>query len=526
MSSTLVKQRIHRLSRKLAEMGVSGRDMTEELRKMAREEDLSRNEILRIAEEANRKTQLELFKRASDRRFKFKLADGRVVADELTTEQTKKPTKTLTEKEASYYQKLDAINEVGGDPYAVPYRSSFKELSFAQASVQPDTVKAVKVSEALEQYHKLAKLKEELLAVQKEAQIEATKVVSQAFSTHKQAIQSAVDLIAHGISLSSLYDAIIAGLSGSNSGVDFEDAVDKTDEVMLLIIHGLKERGIPNHRFGFRYAGDPDEFDRLPPEKLLELCKRESSYQRPQDLTMRDVKTASSYREWHAPESKKNDAPLRPEAAEAWLNERPSQNRPYAVPDTYLEYADNFGPDGKVRAYNTNSQFIVSIRDLVGAQDRLRRCHAAQEYIGLKLKRIDEALGALASKIKRAEAGPAGPVRIRAVVEGEHENCGDDAKIEHDEEKVAYVFVPALIAAGRGLASSAGRALASSASAAQNVARNAAGYLKPKIRRAFSLPRPEQGLAATAYRVARHPVTGAALAVGSSVADANRSSRV
>lgn len=421
--STL-KIRIESLTDKLAEAGLAGADMTAELRKLAEAEDLSANEIRRIGESANRRVQLGLFKTASDKRFMFKLADCNTVAGEVS-----KTAADETEKVSSFDVRLDAINEAGGDPFAAPDRPSYGDLSLFNETVDVKVAEtAAKVADA-ELMAQLRRAQASLEALAHEAKIEESGIKRAAVEANDRLVQSAVNLVTHGITLPSLYDAVLAGASGSNSGVDMADAVGKTDALMELVISGLKARGIENHKMGFRHNGDPNGLAELSTDQLIALCKRHSSYQRPQDLTMADVKTAEllkqadSYLERYSqPGPEGEGAPLRPDDALEMLKRRATQNGQFAVPQAYLDDADNYR-NGEPRVYNTNDEFIVSVRDLVGAQDRIRRCHAAQEYIGLKLKKIEDAMAALSEARKTADLASSSDARqlIADVVSMEQE---------------------------------------------------------------------------------------------------------
>jgi hypothetical protein len=400
-----LKHRLAALTDKVAEAGMAGRDMNVLLSKLAEAEDLSGNEIRRIAEDANRRVQLGLYKIAADKRFKFKLADGPGIA--------KKASRQFVEerKTSSAQVMLDTIDEVGGDPYAAPYRDETANLSVFNAPVR---LKIAEQSKQVEQAELIVRLKtagSELEAIDNEAKIEEIRIKKAAVDAHDRMVQSAVNLVAHGVTLPSLYDASIAGASGSNSSVPLDEAKAQADQLMKMVIAGLKERGISNYQMGFRHNGDPDGLERLTADQLIALCQRQSSYQRKQDITQRDVKCAEllkeadSYFEQYsglASSDPNADAPMRPDDALEMLRRRASLNGRYAVPQAYLDDAVN-SPNDVPRVFNTNDEFVVSVQDLVGAQDRIRRCHGAQEYLGLKLKQIEETVRNLSDVKKTAE---------------------------------------------------------------------------------------------------------------------------
>lgn len=440
---TALKLRIDGLTEKLAAVGLAGGNMNDTLRKLAEKEDLSGNEVRRIAEEANRKVQLGLYKVAADKRFKFELADGQAIAGERTKSAEEHPE---ISKEAELDVKLSAVEDAGGDPFAIE-RSDLSKLSLFQADVDAKVAENLVQIQDAEIVHELRKAASALEAVRYEAQVEESAIKRAAIEANDHLVQSAVDLVTHGITLPSLYDAVLAGVSGSNSGISLEDGISKTDALMHLVVAGLKKRGIENHKMGFRHNGDPQGLSQLTADQLIALCKRHSSYQRPQDLTMVDVKTAEllktadTYIEHYSSPKrggKGDSAPLRPEDALDILKDRGSQNGQFAVPQAYLDDADNL-PGGQPRVYNTNDEFIVAVNDLVGAQDRMRRCHAAQEYIGLKLKKIEDAVAAMSEARKTADL---------AIKEGARVKVSEAISIEESKE----AFWGALARGAAGLA--------------------------------------------------------------------------
>lgn len=450
--STQLKLRIEQMTDKLATAGLAGADMTTELRKLASAEDLSANEIRRIAEAANRRVQLGLYKVATDKRFKFKLADGQAVASEAAKTAANEPETT---KSSEFHTRLDAIDTAGGDPFASPVRSDLSQLSLFNKDVDVKVASAAVDQFDAELAHKLNKASLTLEAILKEAQIEESGIKRAASEAHDRLVQSAVNLISHGVTLPSLYDAMIAGASGANSDVSLEDAVKHADSLMNLVLGGLKTRGIENHKMGFRHNGDPDALSKLSAAQLIALCKRQSSYQHAQDLSMRDVKTAElvktadSYLERYSGDGTTEEGtPMRPQDALELLKRRSTQNGQFAVPQAYLDDADPY-INGKLRVFNTNDEFIISVRDLVGAQDRMRRCHGAQEYLGLKLKKLEEASRAVSEARKTSEL---------SVKEGARKLIAD--VVSDGQEKEAFIG-PIIAGVGRALSGGLGRLAAS-----------------------------------------------------------------
>jgi hypothetical protein len=475
--STILKARIDRLTDKLAEVGLSGGNMNTTLSKFAEDEDLSGNEIRRIAENANRKVQLGLYKKASDKRFKFDLADGVGIA--------KKAAKAEAESKTSAYQtRLDAIDESDSSPFEAPARSKLSSLSIFSSSVKV----ASNEKDLVELKVKLGEAKAKLEAINIEAKQAEVSGLATAHKANDQFVQSAINLITHGVTLPSLYEAIIAGC---------ED-VKQTDDLAKLLINGLKKRGVANYKMGFRHTGDPAALEKLTTEDLINLCKRQSQYQEPRGLTMKDVKTAGAYTETSGPLTPQyNPAPLRPDDALDILKNRPSQNGQFAVPQAYLDDAENI-PKSGLRVYNTDDQFIINIKDLVGAQDRINKSHSAQEYIGLKLKQIEEAM----RKLKTAEISPATTKTI-----------GELIGIEKD------AFLMPLL---RGAGSMISRAVSPMAGAvAKSAPMQSIGTLGKGVTKTYQnvVPAKARGVINKTVEVATHPGTQVALAGGQFLKD-------
>lgn len=475
--SHILKARIDRLTDKLAEVGLQGGNMNTTLSKFAEAEDLSGNEIRRIAENANRKVQLGLYKKAADKRFKFDLADGVGIAKQAAKAEA-------TSKTSAYQTKLDEIDEANGNPFEAPTRSKLSNLSIFTSSVKV----ASNEKELVELRVKLSEAKAQLEAVEIEAKQAEVSALATVHKANDQFVQSAIDLITHGVTLPSLYEAIIAGC---------ED-VKQTDDLAKLLISGLKKRGIANYKMGFRHNGDPNALEKLTADDLITLCKRHSQYQEPRSLTMKDVKTAGAYMEVAGPTTPQyNPAPLRPDDAVEILKNRASQNGQFAVPQAYLDDAENIPAKG-IRVYNTDDQFIINIKDLVGAQDRINKSHAAQEYIGLKLMKIEEAL----KNLKTAEITPATSKTI-----------GELVGIEKD------AFIMPLL---RGAGTVISRAISPVAGAmAKSAPAQALGTVGKGVSKTYKnvVPAKARSAIGTTLDVATHPGTQVALAGGQFLKD-------
>jgi len=385
MSAT--KHRIAQHTRSVKEAGLRGLDMTAELRKVAQLEDLSANEIRRIAEDANRQVQLEKYKLAGDKRFKFALADGVTVAKEAEAA-------CKTVKRASTDDRYAAIDQASGDPFAPPERYDASGLSVLNAPIR---VKLAAATDRAADREKLAKLDLARLDVEaliKEARALEITTASHAKKSFEAVVQSAKDLVTAGITLPSLYEAIIASMP------DTPDRVQTADDILGLIIDKLRKDGVPAHKMGFRHKGRPDLLEKLTTDDLLTLCHRASGYVGTPDLTMCDVKTSEYFEAYAELGNSAQGTPIRPVDSENDLVRRGSQNGIYGVPQVYL------GDDAKnqVRVINGDHEFVIGITDLVGDQTRMRKCHAAQEYLGLKLKQIEWAMRNLDEVNKEIDA--------------------------------------------------------------------------------------------------------------------------
>lgn len=401
-----IHYRIQKVADEVKAAGLAGEDMTQALLKAAQRNDLTANEIKLAGQKANREVQLELFKTAEDKRFTFKRAEVAEVVKQAQKTASVKPVVDHTEDDV----KLAAIDEAGGDPFRAPSRYDVEKLSLMGEKISARHAFERDDTGDRELLQKMAVAREEVQSLLNAGKRKIAMSMNNAAGHHKQLIQSAIDLVIHGITLPSLYEAVIAGVSGSRAEMSKDQEIRHADQVMSLVIQGLKDRGIPNHKMGFRDRGDINALDKLTTKDLLALCKCCSSYVDPQDLEMfNDVKEAqqkladvySEYRHEGKP-SVGETPPGRPWQAEELLNKRPSAAGP---PQAYLDdIVTSNTPGGAPRVYDTNNEFVVAVKDLVGEQFRLRKCYAAQEYLGLKLKQIEEAMTKLrGARQKNAE---------------------------------------------------------------------------------------------------------------------------
>lgn len=394
MSST--RLRLSQLAEQVKKAGLSGGSMTAELEKVATANDLTVEEISRIAEMANRDVQLGLYKQANDKRFKFELANAEAVKTAA-----RKHASTMGNTPANGTEKLAAlIDETGSDPFAAPYREN-TDYSLPQYKLTDEEFSKIAAEQQdvadRNMLFELDKSRLEVEALVQEGNQFEAKIASEAVDHHKYMIQSAVDLISSGITLPSLYEAMRAAVSGSTVSQEEKDAVDDT---MRLLLSGLKDRGVHNYQMGFRDQGDPDALNALSNDELLARCKALSCYNDDQAFSTHDTKVAGVYMEKSVPHSKPSSESLAEDAIKLF-NERSSiaDNTP---PQTYLDDAVNqVGP--QMRVFDGENEFVTSVKNLVGDQTRLRQVHAAQEYLGLKLKSIEEAMRGIAA-VRAAEA--------------------------------------------------------------------------------------------------------------------------
>lgn len=371
--------------------GLQGHSMQEALVKVASEHDLTPHEIRRIAEDANRSVHVTLTKQAhsqkKDARLKFELADPEKVIGEVR----KTAAAHLTTGTHTQTSKVAAIEEAGGDPFAAPLQPTTK-LSLYDTALDEDAAFAREEAQTRGLLIQLDKQHADMQALLNEAKMACISCLTEAGDAHKKGIQAAMDMVQTGITLPSLYRAIMATVSGERAG---ECAEEEARKVLRLIVEGLKERGVPNHRLGFRYAANKNEIDGLSTEDIISMCEHAVAYDRG-ELT----KAAQLYIEKQPDYATMKSTDLHPyEDAAAWMENRPSQSD-HKLPQTYLDERNTGNmPGGHARVFDGDSEFIVSVKDLMGARDRVLKLHSAQEYLGLKMKEIAEAVG----QLKRAQ---------------------------------------------------------------------------------------------------------------------------
>lgn len=383
-----IRYRLAQFAEKVKQAGLAGKPMTDELMKIAQAEDLTGDEISRIAEMANRDVQLGLYKTATDKRFKFQLADPTPVKAAARKIASERPV-----HDGSTFDKVASVmDEVGGDPFAAPYREQ-TDLSLFRH--EPNEQVFEKISAEMREFNdrtmlfELDKTRLETESLVREGQQWMSKIASDSVNYEKTIVQSAMDMVHNGITLPSLYEALVAAVSGSTVP---ENERDAADNVTMMVIDGLKKRGVENYQMGFRDHGDPEAMAKLTAEQLLQRCKAVSAYNGRDENTfsMHDVKTAETYSEADVKRGPANPNPHGGIDALALLHER-SSVMDHKVPQMYLDQADNT-PGGKPRVINASNEFVVAIKNLVGEQFRLRQVHGAQEYLGLKLKQLEEAI--------------------------------------------------------------------------------------------------------------------------------------
>lgn len=399
------RHRLHKLAEALIDTGVSGGDMQSKLAELVQQHDLSGPEISRIVEKANRDVQLALYKTAEDKRFAFKLAQAGPaikMAQDLA-QQSFRGSVGEQDKIAA------AIDEAGGDPFAAPtealdYAIAPEERRFSLYDVPVDAKLAFdnEMHSIREHLLQLDSKRAELEALVKEARAADVEAYGKASQALDMTVQSALDLIGSGIKLPSLAGALYAAVSGSRSG---KDACKHTDQLLTLIVQGLKNRGIPNHRLGFHWDADIDAIEDLSVEDIVALAKRSANihcaYEG--DITIQTQKRAQRYLE-SVPEASGPTGQHPFLDASDYLQSRPSVQH-FGVPETYLDSknVDNLHA-GAPKVVDGDSEFVIGIQDLMGAHDRKQRVHAAQEYLGLKIKQIEGAMRKLEGAKKTAEA--------------------------------------------------------------------------------------------------------------------------
>lgn len=376
------KARLAQFAEVVKKAGLAGQSMQKKLAEIISDNDLTGHEIDRIAEIANRDVQLALYKSASDKRFKFELINP----EPLKAEAKKHAQASRTGAPSSAQKVASIIYEEGGDPFAVPYRSS-EPLSLFEQPMNMKTAAEMELTEIHKTTLALGQKHAEYELVSREGKAEMLKIAGQADKTFSKSVQAAIDLISTGVTLPSLYTAVAAASGGSRAT---DEERKSADALMLLIVRGIKERGIPNHRLGFRHRGNIELLDRLSPEELIVLCKQSTGRIYEHDVPMPIVKMADYLKSTH---DLVDD--LDPHLA---LRDTDRVAQPY-LDDKYVGNT----PGGKPLVINGENEFVIGVTDLIGDQSRVVRCHAANEYVGLKLKQIEHTLHELLAAKKGLE---------------------------------------------------------------------------------------------------------------------------
>jgi hypothetical protein len=387
---------IKRLAGEVASTGATGGDMTAKLASLAGQHDLSPTEMQQISAAANRAVQLALYKEAEDKRFKFALCEASKVVDEC-----RKAARIDIRDSSEFGKVAAAIDEAGGDPFAPIYVDDSAELSLFQQPVDEKLAFDLKMAESTKLLQELDRSRLELLAVKNAGLQVATQLAGKAQDSFDSGVQAAADLLATGVKFTDLYYALRQAVSGATAT---DQDRKKTDDLALLILDALKSRGVPNHRLGFRFQGDVAALNKMSADDILALAKQALGITDEWgDICPETVKKAQRYVEYVSKVAPKKGPDQPFEAAAEFLQKRPSQ-KDHPSPAPYLDdKATSNTPGGKIRIANADNEFVVSIRDLLTAQERLGRAHNANEYLGLKLKQIEQALRDLGDAKKKAE---------------------------------------------------------------------------------------------------------------------------
>ena len=407
----------------LAEAGLAGKSMQAKLAEIIAGNDLNEHEIRRICEDANRSVHLSLVKQAhatgGDARIKFPLA-----VPEEGVKHARKLAEASLVRNPSLAEKLASVSTIEGDAFAAPddLKVASAPLSLYGIELDPSVAAFHEESESRKLLSQLKIAAWEVEELIKEAAKGEIAAMGDAYNAHDRAVQAALEMVlTGGIKLPDIYMALFAAVSGNRSATE-EDRTGAR-ELLDLVIAGLKKRGIPNSRMGFR-VGDrsewnPRDFDKLSAKEIAELCERAVNVTAGTDAP---AKLATKYFITSGTGPAKNDDTL--ESAEKWLSERASLNDDkYTVP---LHDGEN-----KVQVVDGNAEFVIAIKDLVGARDRVMTMHNTQEYMGTKLKQIEDQ----ASGVQKAQA--------------ESSSQRDRENKDFDERKEA--FLPALMAGANAL---------------------------------------------------------------------------
>lgn len=388
------KQRLKQLADQVKAAGLAGKSMQDKLAEVVEKNDLTGHDIQRIAEMANRDVQLELYKTAADKRFKFKLADAGPLK-----QAARKQAEAITPA-SGMHKVAAAIDQAGGDPFAVPYRAP-KNFSLYDHPMDEKIAASIESAESRKTLQELDKVRLEYEALRKQGEAELVKVADKVNSTNEKLVQHALDMLMSGVTFSSLYQAMQAAAGG---GKCTEEDREKVDELAIKILEGLKKRRVPNHRLGFSHRGNVSALDKLTPQEILALAKHSLGQITPQDLQMCQTKKAD-YNEGYVSGSGNSLAWNMLNEANQYMKNRPAQVE-HPCPQVYLDNTDNL-EDGQPRVINTDNQFVIAVKDLMGDQSRMVRMHSANEYIGLKLQQIEQAMRDLGAANKTAEESKA-----------------------------------------------------------------------------------------------------------------------
>lgn len=387
------RQRLEKIAEQITVIGLAGGDMQKKLAEIVDTNDLTVHEIQRLAEMANRSVQTGLFKKASDKRFVFKLCDPKPFK-----EAARKHAESSIARAPNDAEKVAAVlEEMGGDPFAMPYREP-ENFSLYAVKADPELEYESKTAETRAMLIQLDKARLEVEAMEKQAFTDMAQIRKYASDRKTEAVQAAMDMIGSHITLPSLYEAVTSAVEGSEAR---EGAHEDADALMLAIIQGLKARGVANHVMGFRYQGDQDEIEQLDAPALLRRCQIVTGRAHPRnDIGLPDITKTSATTSSEQYAEAQTDAPLTDEASQ-WLSARPSMAGPWQA---YLDdkTVSNL-PGGAPKLINGENEFVIGVKDLIGARDRMQRLHSANEYIGLKIKQIEEAMRKLDGAQKKAD---------------------------------------------------------------------------------------------------------------------------
>lgn len=386
------RQRLQPLIDEVVRVGLSGGSMQSKLAEIVDREDLNPEQIKRIAEASNRQVSVSLIKdahaRHADPRIKFELCDP----DALIS-RTKEAALRSAFRPASDLEKVAAVTTSSGDPFRAPDLARRDSRSVdTRLSEGEELAKAAQRLQA--DQRQLEHVRADTELVLKQAGMDTMAAVTEANHAADQAINAAVALVQTGVTLPSLYTAVCAAVNGPMAGMDDREAARK---IMKLVIEGLRERQVPVMRMGFARTVGYNEMEKLTSDDLVDLC----------ELSLRQMDTAkepklaklAAYFQHDHTGSKDLSGKHPYQDAEDWLARRPSaQHRPLDP-----EWASNT-PGGEVRVINGDNEFIIAVKDLISARERKLKLHDAQEYIGLRLKQIDEGIRALREKRAEVEA--------------------------------------------------------------------------------------------------------------------------